>query len=189
MLNSTKQRNFHINLCIRSRLARPKSLLWVFDLANLDLSDSSLSRSHPYFWTGLFAGLLSADFWGVKNQKSSHISVAMGMLNFDLKFAQRCKNMYLGTTLFFWSTGFQLMADWVIFHFDGWLIKHVFTPWRVGDRASMSLMICRGNMRLSKSTIQIFWQLTALWKSWCQSQNFLGGLVDSVCVYIMKGWW
>ena len=56
--------------------------------------------------------------------------------------------------------------------FGGLSIKGVFTPWRVNDRDSMSLMICRGHIRASKGALQIFLQLTVLCKNWSLSQIF-----------------
>ena len=37
-----------------------------------------------------------------------------------------------------------------------WGIKYVFTPWRVNDRGSVSLGICRGHIRASKGAFQNF---------------------------------
>ena len=34
----------------------------------------------------------------------------------------------------------------------------------VNDRGSMSLMICRGHIRASKGTFEIFFSLTVLWQ-------------------------
>ena len=68
---------------------------------------------------------------------------------------------------FFFCFGWSVSDLWPIESFltlDGWWIKHVFRPWRVDDRGSMSLMICRGHIRASKGTFQIFLWLTVLWQ-------------------------
>ena len=58
--------------------------------------------------------------------KNSEISVAMGILNFQLKM---CRKVYKYVNLmqfffFFWLTGFRLMADRVIFEI-GWVVYEV----------------------------------------------------------------
>ena len=40
--------------------------------------------------------------------------------------------------------------------FDGQWIKHAFMARRVNDRVTVSLMICRGEIRASKGAFQIF---------------------------------
>ena len=71
----------------------------------------------------------------------------------------------MGLFFLFWSIGFWLMGNWVIFlTLDGWWIKHAFRPWRVDDMGSMSLLICRGHIKASKRTFQIFLWLTVLWQ-------------------------
>ena len=142
---------------------------------------------------GVAQGALLNLFWILKK---CWISVALGILNFDSKI---CTNVKIYDLVeHFWGgglTGFQLMADQVILHFDGWWIKCAFTPWRVNVRGSMLLMICRGHIRLSKKHISNFWQLTTLWKNWHQIQNFYiffgGWLMDKACAYsvTMKGQW
>ena len=47
---------------------------------------------------------------------------------------------------------------------DGWWRKHAFRPWRVDDRVQCQLLICRGHIRASKGTFQIFLWLTVLWQ-------------------------
>ena len=47
---------------------------------------------------------------------------------------------------------------------DRWWIKRAFTSWLVNERGSMSLVICRGHIRASKGTFQIFFWLTVLWQ-------------------------
>ena len=56
------------------------------------------------------------------------------------------------------------MADQVIFDIGWWWIKHAFTPRRVNNRDSMSLMICRGHITASKGPFQVFSRLTVLWQ-------------------------
>ena len=56
------------------------------------------------------------------------------------------------------------MADQVIFEIDGWWIKLVFTHEGLMIGVQCQLMICRGHIRASKGTFQIFLWLTVLWK-------------------------
>ena len=56
------------------------------------------------------------------------------------------------------------MADQVIFDIDGWWIKLVFTYEGLMVGVQCQLMICRGHIRASKGTFQIFLWLTVLWQ-------------------------
>ena len=96
-------------------------LLLMYCIRNLSIGVSydgllNLFLIFEYLTSGPFAGPLSADIPDV--EKNSEISVAMGILNFELKM---CRKVYKYVNLmqlfffFFWLTSFRLMADRVIF--------------------------------------------------------------------------
>ena len=48
------------------------------------------------------------------------------------------------------------MANQVIFHFDSKWMNCAFTSLKVNDRDSMSMIICRGHIRVSSGPLQTF---------------------------------
>ena len=56
----------------------------------------------------------------------------------------------------FLTYGLWLMADWVIFHIGQLVDKMYIYAIKVDDRGLMSLMICRGHIRASKSAFHFF---------------------------------
>ena len=121
-------------------------LFWIFD----------------HITVGPFGGLLRANCPGVKNIPL--IFLAMGVLYFESKIGRQVQKYVMQDNL---SSGRPISNLWLLEYFltmDGWWINISFTPWRVNDRGSMLLMICRGHIRASKHTFQFFLWLTVLWQ-------------------------
>ena len=126
------------------------TLVWIFE----------------YLTDWLFAGPLSVDFWHFFDISKKYPNFyAMGIRNFDPQIGMKV-SIYLTqnkkNSEFFSLVGlpsYGRPSDWP---FRGRNVNSPFTAWRVDDRGTVSLVICRGPFYLPKGTFWEFLRFTVL---------------------------
>ena len=126
------------------------TLVWIFE----------------YLIDWLFAGPLSVDFWHFFDISKKYPNFyAMGIRNFDPQIGMKV-SIYLTQNKknleFFSLVGLRVMAIRVIGPFRVQNVNGPFTAWRVNDRGTVSLVICRGPFYLPKGTFWEFLRFTVL---------------------------